>query len=56
MARMAGQDLALMDLALEVAAQASVFRDKVTKVALINKLVKGISSSSLVNRVRIESS
>ena len=50
MARMAGQDPALTDLALEVAAQAPVFRAKAIKVVLINNLVKGISSSSLVIR------
>ena len=50
MARMAGQGPALTDLALEVAAQAPVFRDKVTRVVLISNLIKEISSSSPVIR------
>ena len=51
MARMAGQYLALIDLALEVAVQALVFRAKAIKVVLTSNLVKGISSSSSVIRV-----
>ena len=51
MARMAGQDPAHTDLALEVAAQTPVFRAKAIKVVLISNLVKEISSSSTVIRV-----
>ena len=51
MARMAAQDPALTDLVLEVAVQTPFFRAKAIKVVLINSLVKGISSSSLVIRV-----
>ena len=51
MARMPAQDPALIDMALEVAVQALVFRAKAIKAALISSLVKGISSSSLVIRV-----
>ena len=51
MARMAGQDPALTGLVLEVAAQAPVFRDKVTKVVLINNLVKETNNRSPVIRV-----
>ena len=50
MARMAVQDQALMDLGLEVAVQAVVFRARAIKAVLINNLAKGISSSSLVIR------
>ena len=51
MARTAVQVLALMDLVLEVAAQALAFKAKVIKVVLINNLAKGINNSSLVIRV-----
>ena len=40
---MAVQVLALMDLVLEVAAQALAFKDKVIKVVSISNLVKGIT-------------
>ena len=52
MAHMTGQDPALMDLALEVAAQAPVFRVKAIKVALINSLIKGISSSPIIRVIQ----
>ena len=45
---MAAQDPALTDQALGVAAQAPAFRDKVTKVVLINNLVKEINISSML--------
>ena len=51
MVRMAGQDPALTNLALEVAAQAPVFRAKAIRAVLISNLVKGISSSRPVIRL-----
>ena len=51
MARMAVQVPVLMDLALEVAAQALAFKAKEVTVVLISNPAKGISSSSLVIRV-----
>ena len=48
---MAGQDPALTDLALEVAAQAPVFMVKAIKVVLVSNVVKGINTSSLAIRV-----
>ena len=50
MPRMAVQDPVLMDLVLEVAVQALVFRAKAIKVVLISNLAKGITSSSMVIR------
>ena len=51
MARIVGEDPDLTGLALEAAVQTLVFRAKAIKAVLINNLVKGISSSSLVIRV-----
>ena len=51
MGLMAAQDPALTVLVMVVAVLIPVSRAKATNVVLINSLVKGISSSSLVIRV-----
>ena len=51
MARMAGQDPAHTDLALEVAAQTPVFRVKAIKAVLISNPVKALNSNSPAIRV-----
>ena len=51
MAQTAVQVPVLMDLALEVAAQALDFKAKAIKAVLINSIVKAISNNSLGIRV-----
>ena len=51
MAQMAARDPILMVRVMEVAVQIPVFKAKVIRVVTANRIIRGISSSSLVIRV-----